>query len=256
MSLPLILISNDDGYQAKGLHELIRTLSDIAEIYVVVPDGGRSGMSCSIHMFTPVHCELICSEPNLTMYKCSGSPTDCVKLGIHKLLPRTPDLVIGGINHGENSASCVHYSGTMGVVMEGAMKNIPSIGFSLCSDKPNADFAPVLPYVQKITQTVLDKGLQPWTCLNVNFPDLPEFKGVRCCRQAQSIWMNEWEERTHPNGRSKYYWMIGDFIHLEPEADDTDLWALSHGYVSITPTQVDMTAYSQIKAMADWNLES
>ncbi len=192
------------------------------------------------------------AEEGLTVCRCSGTPMDCVKLALHLLAPRRPDVVIGGINHGDNSSVNVHYSGTMGVVIEGCLKGIPSIGYSLCNHLPDADFSAVLPYARRITEEVLEHGLPEGVCLNVNFPDLPAYKGVRVCRQTKGTWINEWARCPHPHGEA-YFWLTGTYENNEPAATDTDHWALDHGYVAITPTQVDVTAYGLMDELAKRN---
>ena len=177
-----------------------------------------------------------------------------VKLALHAVVPHRLDVVIGGINHGDNSAVNVHYSGTMGVVIEGCLKGIPSIGYSLCNHLADADFSALLPYIRRITEEVLEHGLPAGICLNVNFPDVAEFKGVRICRQTNGTWEKEWKVCTHPRG-GEYYWLTGQFVNHEPEAVDSDHWALNHGYVAITPTQIDVTAYSIIKDLKNWKLD-
>ena len=225
----------------------------LADLIVVAPDGPRSGASASITSEIPLRLTLLNSESGLTVYKCTGTPVDCVKLALHEVVPRCPDMVIGGINHGDNSSVNVHYSGTMGVVIEGCLKQIPSVGFSLCNHAADADFSPVLPYVQRITEAVLEKGLPEGTCLNVNFPDTPDLKGVRICRQTRGVWRGEYEAHRHPKG-GRFYWLTGYYDNLEPEDEATDHWALDHGYVAITPTQVDMTAYRLLDEMKYWQL--
>ena len=250
---PLILISNDDGFSAKGIQELVKTLTGLGEIIVMAPDGPRSGASAAITSELPVRYNKVKEEENLTVYKCSGTPVDCVKLAMFELLPRCPDLVIGGINHGDNSAVNVHYSGTMGVVIEGCLKGIPAIGFSLCDHDADADFNPMLPYVRKITEEVLAHGLPKGTCLNVNAPKGAGLKGARICRQTDASWGNEWCRGQHPKGGS-YFWLTGKFTNNEPEAEDSDRWALEHDYVAITPIQIDMTAYGLMDELKTWNL--
>lgn len=250
---PLILISNDDGVSAKGLHELVKTLVGLGEIVVMAPDGPRSGASGSITSEFPVRYFKVSEEKDLLVYKCSGTPVDCVKLALFELLPRCPDLVIGGINHGDNSAVNVHYSGTMGVVIEGCLKGVPSIGYSLCDHDADADFKPMLPYVRKIAEQVLVHGLPKGTCLNVNVPRSSDLKGVRICRQTDASWGNEWWRGQHPKG-GEYFWLTGKFTNNEPEAQDSDRWALEHGYVAVTPIQIDMTAYGLIDVLNTWNL--
>lgn len=251
---PLILISNDDGYRAKGIIELFHFLKDMADIIVVAPDGPRSGMACAITSQLPVTASFISQIKGGSLYKCSGTPTDCIKLALETVVPRKPDLVIGGINHGDNSAVNVHYSGTMGVVLEGCMKGIPSIGFSVCDHDPDLDFTPTGPYIRHIVSQVLEKGLPEGTCLNVNFPQYAPYKGVKVCRQTRGRWGNEWVSIPHPRGGEDLHWLTGNFANYEPEATDTDRWALDHGYVSITPTQIDMTAYPLLEEMKGWEL--
>lgn len=251
---PLILISNDDGVTAKGINELIRFLRPLGEIVVMAPDSPRSGMGCAITADRPVRYSLVKREPSLTIYKCTGTPTDCIKLAKTVVLDREPDLIVGGINHGDNSAVNVHYSGTMGVVIEGCLNNIPSIGFSLCDHDANANFEPMAELVRKIARNVLEKGLPKGICLNVNFPLDEVYKGVRVCRQTVGRWTNEWEGRVHPRG-SDYFWLTGNFENNEPDAEDSDHWALDNGYVAITPTKIDVTAYEMMEQLKSWNLD-
>ena len=253
-SRPLILLSNDDGYRAKGINELIYILRDMADLVVVAPDGPRSGASAAITSISPLKYVKVSEEEGLSVYKCNGTPVDCVKLGLSSIVSRRPDLVIGGINHGDNSSVNVHYSGTMGVVIEGCLKGIPSIGFSLCDHSEDASFTACFPYIVRVVREVLDKGLPYGTCLNVNFPLVDTFNGVRICRQTDGVWTKEFEPCPHPKG-GNYYWLTGVYKNNEPEAEDTDHWALDHGYVAITPTQIDMTAYELKQKMEHWNWE-
>lgn len=249
---PLILISNDDGFQAKGINVLIDTLRDIADLLVCAPDSGRSGYGCAFSVFNPLHLKLRRKEKGLEVWSCDGTPVDCVKLALDQLCTkRKPDMVIGGINHGDNASVNTHYSGTMGVAMEGAMKYIRSVAFSLCDHAKDADFDPLLPYIRHITQKVLEEGLPEGVCLNVNFPVAKKFKGVKVCRMAKGTWGNECVRSIHPRG-SEYFWMVGSYVNDEPKAKDTDNWALTHGYVAITPTRVDVTAYETMEKIKQW----
>lgn len=247
---PLILISNDDGIASKGLAELVKCLRPLGEIVVMAPDGPRSGFSGALTSGEPIHYSMVRRDVGLVAYKCSGTPADCVKLAFH-VLDRRPDLVVGGINHGDNSAVNVHYSGTMGVVIEGALKGVPAIGFSICNHDSNPDFEPMLPYVRSIAAAVLEKGLPPLTCLNVNVPDTAELKGVRICEQTRGQWVGEWENFAH-KGDNRYYWLTGEFRNDDPENEKNDHWALNNGYVAITPTTVDLTAYDLVEEMKNW----
>lgn len=241
MSKPYLLISNDDGVQAKGINFLVETLRPVADILVVAPDSPRSGASCSITSAQPLRLNVLRKGEGLTVCSCSGTPTDCVKMALNLFPKRKPDLVVGGINHGDNSSVNTHYSGTMGVAAEGALQGYPSIAFSLCDHDEDADFTPLAPYLVDLVFKTIAVGLPPLTCLNVNFPKQAKFEGVKICRMARSRWQNEVVRRHHPYG-GNYYWLAGDCVELEPEASDTDRWALAHGYVAITPTQLDVTA--------------
>jgi len=253
---PLILISNDDGYEAKGINCLIDMVRDYGDVLVCAPEGARSGMACAFSATTSLTLTLRRQEEGVTVWSCNGTPVDCVKLALAELCPRRPDLVIGGINHGDNGSVNTHYSGTMGVTMEGCMKYIPSVAFSLCDHRADADFRPMESYIRKITQQVLIDGLPAGICLNVNFPLLEgssTYKGVRICRMAKGSWLNEVTKCHHPRGFD-YWWMVGHYQNDEPEAEDTDNWALQHGYIAITPTRTDVTAYEAMDLLHDWNL--
>lgn len=250
-SRPLILISNDDGYHAKGINCLIDWVRDFGDVIVCAPERARSGFACAFSATNPLTLKLRRKMVGVEVWSCSGTPVDCVKMALEELCPRKPDLVIGGINHGDNASVNTHYSGTMGVTMEGCMKYIPSVAFSLCDHRDDADFEPLRPYVRQMIQRVLDKGLPQGVCLNINFPLASEFKGVKVCRMAKGTWGNEVTKCHHPRGYD-YWWMMGTYTNDEPEAEDTDNWALNHGYVAITPTQIDVTAYEMLARMKDW----
>lgn len=254
-SKPLILISNDDGYHSKGLAALIDMVGDLGEIIVCAPESARSGFSCAFSATDPLRLKLRRQREGVTVWSCTGTPVDCVKMALENLCGgRRPDMVIGGINHGDNASVNSHYSGTMGVTREGCMKYIPSVAFSICDHSPEADFTPLADYVKSITRHILQEGLPKGVCLNVNFPVVPDgFKGVKVCRMAFGSWGNETVKCTHPYGYD-YYWMTGGYTNDEPDADDTDNWALSHGYVAITPTTIDVTAHEMIGHIKDWNL--
>lgn len=251
---PLILISNDDGYEAKGINQLVEMLRDMADILVCAPDSARSGFACAFSATMPLRLVKCWEDEGVAVWSSNGTPVDCVKLALDQLLDgRRPDMVVGGINHGDNASVNTHYSGTMGVVIEGCMKYIPSVAFSLCDHCEDADFEPLRPYVRQITQHVLTNGLPKGVCLNVNFPLLTphsplQYKGVRICRMSPGSWINELATCHHPRGYD-YYWMVGNYRNDEPEATDTDRWALDNGYVAITPTQIDVTAYEAFETL-------
>ncbi len=250
---PLLLISNDDGYQAKGIRELVEMVSDLGDIIVCAPESARSGFSCAFSAMTPLKLRLREKRKGVEIWSCNGTPVDCVKMALAEIVPRTPDMVIGGINHGDNASVNVHYSGTMGVTLEGCMKYIPSVAYSLCDHRDDANFEPLRPLVRTITMRVLEEGLPIGVCLNVNFPLVPEYKGVRVCRMAKGTWGQEVVRCAHPRGYD-YWWMVGKYTNDEPTATDTDNWALANGYVAITPTQTDVTAYTAIDNIKSWKL--
>ena len=185
---PLLLISNDDGYQAKGLQDLVEMISDYGDIIVCAPDDARSGYSCAFSATIPLRLHQRECRDGVEVWSCNGTPIDCVKIALAELCPRRPDMIIGGINHGDNASVNAHYSGTMGVTLEGCMKYIPSVAFSLCDFRADADFEPLRPLIREITQRVLQEGLPKGVCLNVNFPLVETYKGVKVCRMAYGTW--------------------------------------------------------------------
>ena len=250
---PLILISNDDGYHSGGIRYLCEFLSDMADLLVCAPESARSGYACAFSAVPPLYLKRRKDIAGAVVWSCSGTPVDCVKLALDQLTPdRTPDLIIGGINHGDNSTVNTHYSGTMGVAMEGCLKYIPSIAFSSCDYNPDANLSYLRDYVRLIVRRVLDEGMPKGICLNVNFPKVERFAGIRVCRMGYGSWIHEVVKERHPRG-SEYYWMVGQYRDDEPGATDNDRWALAHGYIAITPTQMDVTSYETIEKMKDWN---
>lgn len=248
---PLILITNDDGYQAKGIKALIESVKGLGEILVVAPDGPRSGMSSAITSLQPLRVYLEREEEDLKIYSSTGTPVDCVKLGINELSDRKPDIVISGINHGSNAAVAVLYSGTMGAALEGAVFKIPSVGFSLLDHDHQADFSHAEKYTRLITEQVLANGLPAGTCLNVNIPKGEGIKGIRVVRQTSGQWVNEFMQ-SKDGANKNVYWLTGEFANDEPHDEMTDEWALAHGYVSVVPVKVDMTNYTHIDIIKSW----
>lgn len=256
---PLIFLTNDDGVQAKGLQALIEVLRPMARLLVVAPDGARSGMAHAITMNNPLYLRQIEQQDDLNVYVCSGTPVDCVKITFDYLLTddTLPDLAVSGINHGSNSAINVLYSGTMGAAIEAAFYNLPSIGLSLLDHDDDADFSVAVRFAPQLIGEVLRRPKEYPFCLNVNIPNLPASKicGVRMCRQARGYWREDFERREDPRGRD-YYWLSGSFSNAEPNADDTDEWALSHGYISVVPVQTDLTCYRTLDRLRTWKLPS
>jgi len=252
----LILVTNDDSVNAKGIHALVEVAKQFGEVVVVAPDKPQSGMGHAITIHDPLRLRKTTLFENTNAFACSGTPVDCVKLAIYEILHRKPDLILSGFNHGENSSTNVLYSGTMSAAIEGAMEGIPSIGFSLADYSPDADFESAKFYATKIVKEVLKSKMEKGICLNVNIPKLSfsEIKGIKVCSQAHAFWADRFEKRLDQFGQP-YFWLTGEFSDLD-KRPNTDLHALKHGFVSVVPTQYDLTAYGSIgkfKSLEDEN---
>lgn len=246
MSLPLILISNDDGITAPGIRVLVEEMQKIGEVIVVAPDKPQSAMGHAITIMEPLRLKQSFIFEGVTAYECSGTPADCVKLALDKVCTRRPDIMVSGINHGPNSSINVIYSGTMSAAVEAAVDGVQAIGFSLNDYSIEANFEHTRPFVQQIVKKMLEKPLPYGTLLNVNIPHTPLIKGIKVCRQCGGKYAENFEERIDPTGK-KYYWMTGKFINLEPEDNDTDIWAIENDYISVVPTKFDLTSNSVIQ---------
>lgn len=238
---PLILITNDDGFEARGIQTLSEVAREFGEVVVMAPSQNASGKSMSLTTDRPLRVREVQQDDGLSVYACDGTPVDCVKLALEHFCPRRPDLVLSGINHGSNSSINILYSGTMGAVLEATTLGFPAIGFSLLHHSPKADFEPSRPIVRHLVNHVLGHGLPPDVSLNVNIPRLGSdaIKGIRLCRQSKAQWLDSFEKRIDPQGRP-YWWLTGKFDCQNPP-DGTDEWALAHGYVSVVPIHTDYT---------------
>lgn len=254
---PLILVTNDDGITAPGLRALVRFMSEIGEVVVVAPDSPQSGMGHAITLDNTLFSKKITvnmADGAKVEYNCSGTPADCVKLGLQELLARRPDICISGINHGSNSSINVIYSGTMSAAIEAGIEGIPAIGFSLCDYSWKADFEQAKDFIQKIVREAIKNGIPQGVVLNTNIPKLEKrhIKGIKICRQARANWKEKFDKRTSPTGK-EYYWLTGEFELLD-KGEDTDEWALENGYISVVPTQFDLTAHHSIQQINSWDL--
>lgn len=238
---PLILITNDDGYQSAGIAVLQRVARKYGDVVVVAPRHNSSGLSHSITSKTPLRVRAVDIQDDCKVYFCTGTPADCVKLAEGHFCPRKPDLVLSGINAGSNASINELYSGTMGAVREACSDGLTAVGFSLVDYREKSDFEEILPYVETIVRQVLQQGIPAGITLNVNIPNLKhdEIKGIRICRQGASRWVDSYERRVDPHGHD-YYWLSGRFEELD-NGEDTDLWALRNGYISIVPGTIDST---------------
>ncbi len=257
MKKPLILVTNDDGITAPGLRALIRYMKELGDVVVVAPDSPQSGKGHAITLDnTLFSAKLVVDKENGAdeEYSCSGTPADCVKLALQELLKRKPDLCVSGINHGSNSSINVIYSGTMSAAIEAGIEGIPSIGFSLCDYSWKADFEPAGDAIKTIVKKALENGIPKGVVFNVNIPKASktELKGIKICRQARANWKEKFDKRKSPAGKD-YYWLTGEFELLD-KGEDTDEWALAHNYISIVPTQFDLTAHYAIQGLNGWEL--
>ena len=253
---PLILVTNDDGIFAGGIISLVEVAKEFGKVLVVAPDRPQSGMGHAITVHDPLRMRKVDMGEGVEAYSSTGTPVDCVKLAIYGVLKgKKPDLVLSGINHGQNNSINVIYSGTMSAAVEGAVENIPSIGFSLCDHSPTADFEASKEAARAIIESALREDFPRETCLNVNIPNVKpdQLKGIKICRQARAYWADDFEVRKDPHGQ-EYYWMTGEMFNQD-KGEDTDVWALENNYVSVVPTQYDMTAHHAIATLNEWTCE-
>ena len=249
----LIFVTDDAGYDSKGLRAAVEVARRFGHVIAIAPERMQSGMSQAITIYNPLYLREVSVSDDVEIYALSGTPVDCVKMAFdHFLKGRRVDLAISGINHGSNSAVNVLYSGTMGAAIEGSFYGCPAVGLSLDDHGEDADFEAAVAYGRRIVGSVLENRIELPLCLNVNVPvgRPDELRGIRLCRQNRGFWREEFYRHEDPRGR-EYFWLTGAFVNEEPEAQDTDEWALSHGYVSVVPVQVDLTDYRQLGALAE-----
>lgn len=250
-----ILITNDDGWGAKGILTLVRILTQLGHVTVVAPDGPRSGMSNAITVTQPIYLRPLKDlnwgteewHKKATVYTTNGTPSDCVKLAIDVIFNEDSsriDLLASGINHGSNAGINVIYSGTMGACFVGAEHGIPSIGYSIDDHNPNADFSHMEQYILELTRHLLDEKVPYGVCYNINAPIGP-LEGVQWTRQCRGFWSKEMIETTDEQG-NKCFKLGGEFVNIEPDAEDTDIWAMNNHYLSVHPCTIDQTAYAEI----------
>lgn len=249
---PLILVTNDDGFMAKGILELTNALKGLGEIVVFAPDWHRSGMSSAITSSQALRCQLNKEEEDVKQYICNGTPVDCVKLAMNQILEHTPDLIVSGINHGSNAGISVIYSGTMGAAIEGCIFGVPSFGVSLCDFARDADFSQSGQIARKIAEKILVEGLPKGVCLNVNVPK-SDVKGIKICTQTQGQWVNEYMQSEDGAGRD-VYWLTGNFENWEENNQQSDEWALANDYAAVVPVKIDMTAHTFVDELEKWKL--
>jgi 5'-nucleotidase len=249
----VIFLTNDDSYMSKGFRAAVELAKEFGKVIAIAPDRVQSGMSQAITINSPLFMRQVEISDDVEIYAFSGTPVDCAKIAFdHFFADKRVDLVLSGINHGSNAAVNVMYSGTMGAAIEGSFYGIPSIGLSLDDHDADADFEGAVRYARMIISDVLEAAerLPRPLCLNVNVPKIPadDILGIRLCRQTRGFWREDFYARQDPHGRD-YFWLTGAFHNAEPEAEDTDEWALAHNYVAVVPVQVDMTDYRMLKSL-------
>jgi len=247
----VILITNDDGIAAPGIKALVESVKHLGKVVVVAPDKPQSGMGHAITIGHPLRMYAVNMFDGVESYQCSGTPVDCVKLAVDKVLHAKPDICLSGINHGANHSINVIYSGTMSAALEAAIESIPSVGFSLLDYSIEADFTGSKKYAAILVEHLLHHQYDRHLCLNVNIPavDISLLKGLKVCRQAYAKYEEEFDERHDPHGR-KYYWLTGDFLNFD-KGKDTDVWALKNNYISVVPVQFDLTHYRLKEKLED-----
>ncbi|MAQ70475.1 MAG: 5'/3'-nucleotidase SurE [Flavobacteriales bacterium] len=236
---PLILIVNDDGIDSSGIKLLTTAMHEIGDVFVVAPNINRSGSSHSMTLHEDIFLEKINKDFNY--FTCSGTPVDCVKSAVNKILPRIPDLCVSGINHGSNHSINSLYSGTLHGAMEGTIQGVPSIAFSHLNYSEEINLSPFKAIIKRVSLAVLRHGLSDGITLNVNFPniDFSDIKGVKICQQGTGVWTENFQLIKEEQNR-KYYKITGTFRDDKNDIN-TDSWALENKFISIVPISINCT---------------
>lgn len=251
-------MSNDDGYQAKGLRVITDFMRPYGDITVVAPATVQSGKSAALGLFQNLYLEQLVDEPHFRLFSFTGTPVDCIKMGMRILEEDgiVPDLVISGINHGSNATAASTYSGTIGAALEGAYYGIPAIGLSLCSHDEEADFSPVTDFLPLILEKYFESGLSEGVYLNINFPAIPsdQIKGIRIAHQGRGSWRREFDLVTDETGRSCFR-IAGTLYDREKEYISGgylqgDHRLVADDYISVVPHQIDTTDYKEAARLA------
>lgn len=250
---PYILVTNDDGINAKGIRLLIETAKKFGDVLVVAPDAPQSAKSHSITQAIPIKIDKIIEEEGYAEYSTSGTPVDCVKIAIHELSNRKFDLILSGVNHGANTSVSVLYSGTMAAAIEGGLHDINSIGFSVDNHDPSVDFPEIIPYMEKIIAEVIEKSLAKGVSLNVNFPDTTKqkIKGIKTVKGADGVWGEEFVKANDPHKRN-FVWITGALTNNEEGRADTDLYQIEQGYATVTPIKLDFNYIDYLEELSSW----
>jgi len=244
-----IMVTNDDGIHAPGIRALAAAMRELGQVTVVAPDRERSAAGHSLTLHSPLRV----FELHEGWYAVDGTPTDCVNMAIHNLLPNTPDLVVSGINHGPNLGDDITYSGTVAAAMEANLMGIPAIAFSLATFNHSDNFGDAAQIALRVARQVIENGLPSDTFLNVNIPDRPLAMMLPpiITRQGKRSFVGKIVDKTDPRGR-KYFWIGCE----EPNFNDdngTDFHAINRHHVSVTPLHLDLTNHESLKLLSKWS---
>ncbi|MGV8125438.1 MAG: 5'/3'-nucleotidase SurE [Vulcanimicrobiota bacterium] len=248
-----IFVTNDDGVFAKGLRELVKELKKIARVVVVAPDRERSAIGHAVTFFDPLRMHKLEESRKSIIYSSTGTPTDCILLGLCHVMKKKPDLVITGINIGPNMGDDITYSGTVSSAMEGALRGIPTMAVSVASFK-DPHFSTAAVVAARLAPIVVENGLEPRTFLNINVPSVPieEIKGIEITSQGESRYIQQFEEKYDPRGKA-YYWFANNLPEGIAE-EGTDFHAIRRNFVSVTPLQLNLTCHKTKAMLKEWNL--
>ncbi len=256
--MPVILVTNDDGISSAGIKVLAKTLRTIGEVYVVAPETEQSAVAHALTLHRPLKFEKTAART----YFINGTPTDCVIIGVNKILPHKPDIIVSGINNGANLGDDITYSGTVAAAIEGTLLGVPSIAVSLATANhdghgfkkgSSARLIAASNFARELALKVLDRGLPSDTLLNVNVPEVEKIKGVRITKQGKMVYDNGIQELKDPRGR-QYYW-IGGGVPKWERGENTDFQAVWDGYISVTPVHLDLTNYEALEHIKNkWDM--
>lgn len=239
-----ILVSNDDGIDSPGIFSLVHKLREIGNVTVVAPDRQQSAVGHSLTIASPLRITPFERDGEMFGYSINGTPSDCVKIAISSILDIKPDIVVAGINHGQNTAINILYSGTVSAATEGMLSGIPSMAISLASHNLDADMSVAAEYAKRIALEIPKMGMPKDTFLNVNVPNcvMEKIKGVKIVHHSNTVWKDKYEKRNDPFGR-EYFWFSGEY-NVKNDNEESDDVALGNDYVTINPIQYNITNHS------------
>ncbi len=252
--MPMIVLTNDDGFDAPGIRALHREISKIAEVIIIAPETEQSAMGHAITLSNPLKARKVVENGEFLGYAIKGTPADSVKLAITVLLDEPPELVISGINLGGNFGTCVIYSGTVSAATEATIMGVPAVAISL-NTFVEPDFDPAADFIRKFTPLVLENGLPEGVALNINVPPVPadQIQGAVFTRQGKSRVIEEFEERKDPRNNT-YYWLAGE-LRFDESEPGTDSEMLAENYIAITPIHYDLTNFTALESLKQWKLD-